>query len=193
MVKTTRKLPKNAGKYRGAVISWWRDIDEFWLKIFKLFKTIFIEPDREKRRRDHNHWYHHSCSHRKSVESLDWSFRYFEMVWIWSRRQGIGSQSWCQTRRKVQNHFCKCWSCRTYLLGVYDEVQEFSKLSFSWEWKSEPGVVSFVTLLLTPENNFTRMHFEHTHVGHASKHAYTHGWRTTFIKLEQVLIQQEKW
>src|SRR5260221_8502475 len=34
--------------------------------------------------------------------------------------------------------------------GVYAEVVEFSKLSFSWEWKSEPGVVSFVTMLLTP-------------------------------------------
>lgn len=71
--------------------------------------------------------------------------------------------------------------------GVYDEVQEFNKLTFSWTWKSEPGVESFVTLLLIPEGHFTRMQFEHAHVGNTSQHDYLSGWKTTFTKLEQLL------
>lgn len=71
--------------------------------------------------------------------------------------------------------------------GVYNEVQEFNKLTFSWTWKSEPGVESFVTLLFAPEGNFTRMRFEHARVGNASKHDYLSGWKTTFTKLERLL------
>lgn len=68
--------------------------------------------------------------------------------------------------------------------GVYADVQEFSKLSFTWTWKSESGVESFVTVVLTPQNNFTQMIFEHAYIGTASKHDYLNGWQTTFSKLE---------
>src|SRR5436190_22168825 len=44
--------------------------------------------------------------------------------------------------------------------GMYDEVRALSKLTFSWQWKSEPGVESFIILLLTPEGKSTRMQFE---------------------------------
>jgi uncharacterized protein YndB with AHSA1/START domain len=74
--------------------------------------------------------------------------------------------------------------------GVYVDVQEFSKLTFTWKWKSEPRVESFVSVALTPENNRTRMLFQHAHVGTASKHDYLNGWQTTFAKLERMLANK---
>lgn len=71
--------------------------------------------------------------------------------------------------------------------GNYKEVQALSKLAFSWEWKEEPGVESFITVLLTPEGNFTRMQFEHKNLGSGSKHEYAKGWQNTFSKLEGLL------
>lgn len=76
--------------------------------------------------------------------------------------------------------------------GIYDEVQALSKLTFSWQWKSEPGVESFITLLLTPEGKYTRMQFEHKHLGSHSKHDYAIGWQSTFAKLERLLSVQSK-
>ena len=75
--------------------------------------------------------------------------------------------------------------------GVYKEVAAFSRLIFSWEWKSEPGVESRVTVLLTPEGDHTLMQFEHAHVGSKSAHNYKAGWRDTFVKLERVLNTKE--
>ena len=49
--------------------------------------------------------------------------------------------------------------------GVYAVVKEFSKLTFTWTWKSEPGVESLVTVLLYPEGDHTLMSFKHAHVG----------------------------
>jgi len=74
--------------------------------------------------------------------------------------------------------------------GMYDEVLVLSKLTFSWQWKSEPGVESFIILLLTPEGKCTRMQFEHKNLGSHSKHDYTKGWQNTFSKLERLLGTQ---
>ena len=74
--------------------------------------------------------------------------------------------------------------------GMYTEVKEFRKLIFSWEWKSEPGVESFVTIELTPDGDFTLMDFEHSHVGNRSRHNYQAGWRATFEKLTHLLNQK---
>lgn len=71
--------------------------------------------------------------------------------------------------------------------GVYDEVNPPEMLTFSWQWKAEPGVQSFVRVLLKAEGAFTRMHFEHRNFGTASEHAYAKGWEATFLKLEQML------
>ena len=71
--------------------------------------------------------------------------------------------------------------------GIYNEVQALSKLTFSWQWKSEPGVESFIILLLTPEGKSTRMQFEHKNLGSDSKHDYAKGWQNTFSKLERML------
>jgi uncharacterized protein YndB with AHSA1/START domain len=70
--------------------------------------------------------------------------------------------------------------------GIYTEVKEFRKLIFSWEWKSEPGVESFVSIDLTADDDHTLMQFEHSHVGNRSMHNYMDGWTTTFEKLKQL-------
>ena len=74
--------------------------------------------------------------------------------------------------------------------GIYDEVRPLSKLAFSWQWKNEPGVESFITVLLTSEEKFTRMQFQHKNFGTGSKHDYTQGWQNTFSKLESVVAAQ---
>jgi len=71
--------------------------------------------------------------------------------------------------------------------GVYEAVQPYNKLIFTWAWKSEPVVESLVTVLLRTENGITLMQFEHTNVGHASAHNYEQGWKDTFVKLERAL------
>jgi len=71
--------------------------------------------------------------------------------------------------------------------GVYNEIEELSKLTFTWRWKSEPGVESFIVLLLTEKGKSTKMQFEHMNLGRGSKHNYVKGWQSTFLKLEQLL------
>jgi uncharacterized protein YndB with AHSA1/START domain len=74
--------------------------------------------------------------------------------------------------------------------GMYTEVKRFRKLIFSWEWKSEPGVESLVTIELTPAGDHTLMQFEHSHVGIRSMHNYLTGWAAAFEKLIQLLNQK---
>jgi uncharacterized protein YndB with AHSA1/START domain len=73
--------------------------------------------------------------------------------------------------------------------GFYKEVYPYNKLSFTWTWKAEPGVESFVTIQLIPAGDNTLMKFEHADVGFASAHNYTKGWKDTFLKLERVLAK----
>ena len=71
--------------------------------------------------------------------------------------------------------------------GVYVDVEPELKLSFSWHWRSEPGIDSFVTVRLTPQGEGTQMQFEHSRLVDGSTHNYAAGWRQTFDKLEKVL------
>ncbi|HEY4324249.1 MAG TPA: SRPBCC domain-containing protein [Mucilaginibacter sp.] len=75
--------------------------------------------------------------------------------------------------------------------GVYANVEPFTKLTFSWRWRSEPGVESFVTVSLSPVGHLTRMNFEHANLGSASEHDYLYGWNSTFMKLDRLLGQNE--
>jgi uncharacterized protein YndB with AHSA1/START domain len=74
--------------------------------------------------------------------------------------------------------------------GVYVDVMPESKLSFSWHWRSEPGIQSFVTVQLKPHGEGTNMHFEHSHLIDGSTHDYAAGWRRTFEKLAIVLSER---
>lgn len=74
--------------------------------------------------------------------------------------------------------------------GVYTEVSPFNKLQFTWAWRSEPGVESRVSVTLRNEGDGTQMHFVHAGVGTASAHNYEEGWRSTFNKLDRILLKK---
>jgi len=74
--------------------------------------------------------------------------------------------------------------------GIYEEVNENNVLTFSWTWKSEPGVMSFIDLRLKPLHQQTLMQFKHSGVGTESAHNYEKGWEDTFIKLEKLMSRQ---
>lgn len=71
--------------------------------------------------------------------------------------------------------------------GIYTEIEKLSKLTFTWHWKSEPNVESFIVLSLTEEGKSTKMQFEHMNFGSGSKHDYVKGWQSTFLKLKLLL------
>ena len=74
-------------------------------------------------------------------------------------------------------------------MGKYLTVEKNKQLSFTWQWKSEPGVVSTVSVSLIPTNNTTVMIFQHKDLGTASAHNYLTGWNSTFEKLKSLLYQ----
>ena len=71
--------------------------------------------------------------------------------------------------------------------GVYAEVRPQERLAFSRRWQSEPGVESFVSVSLAPQDGGTELRFEHARLGGASLHDYEQGWARTFAKLERAL------
>ena len=71
--------------------------------------------------------------------------------------------------------------------GIYTDVHTLNKLAFTWQWKSEPGIESFVLVSLTSKGESTRMQFEHKNLGIGSEHNYAKGWQNTFSKLENLL------
>jgi len=73
------------------------------------------------------------------------------------------------------------------LAGVYQQVEPYRHLIFTWEWKNEPGVQSLVSVNLSPAQHGTLMHFTHAHVGYASRHDYLYGWQSTFEKLKRLI------
>lgn len=76
--------------------------------------------------------------------------------------------------------------------GIYKEVNEFIRLQFTWTWIAEPGVESLVTIELKPENNITRMRFEHSKLGQESAHNYQLGWTSTFEKLDRLISKMNE-
>ena len=114
------------------------------------------------------------------------------LKWIGSDPQGEGLKAHMDVRPGGMYEISFRGSDRVEhtCFGIYTEVKEFRKLIFSWEWKSEPGVESFVEIELTSDNDHTLMQFEHSHVGSRSMHNYVAGWKATFEKLEQLLNQK---
>jgi uncharacterized protein YndB with AHSA1/START domain len=108
--------------------------------------------------------------------------------WFGSDPNGVGVSAKLDVRRggEFQVTFKDADQTEHTCSGVYLDVQVFRKLSFSWMWKSEPGVESLVTVSLTPVGNGTQMQFEHANLGNESKHNYLKGWESTFLKLEKI-------
>ena len=73
--------------------------------------------------------------------------------------------------------------------GTYKDVQKLQHLTFSWMWKSEPDVESFITLSFLDKGKTSEMKFQHSNTGDDSKHVYLKGWRDTFSKLERMLTE----
>jgi len=74
--------------------------------------------------------------------------------------------------------------------GDYTTVIPFKKLQFTWRWKSEPDVESKVCIELQEAGENTQVCFVHAGVGTASAHNYNEGWRSTFMKLERLLLKK---
>ena len=73
--------------------------------------------------------------------------------------------------------------------GTYKKVEPNRLLEFSWAWKSERGVESYVVVRFEPMDGNTRMIFTHSGIGHSSMHNYQQGWEATFQKLKKVLAE----
>ena len=111
------------------------------------------------------------------------------LKWIGSDPNGMGLRAQMDVRSggNYEISFSASDGSEHTFFGTYAEVKEFQKLVFSWEWKNEPGVESWVTIELHPDSNETLMHFTHSNVGNRSMHNYLAGWRSTFEKLNQFL------
>jgi len=76
--------------------------------------------------------------------------------------------------------------------GVYQEVVEHRRLSFSWAWKSTPDRVSRVRIELRPVDGGTELDFVHDRFfDEVARDNHQRGWSGTFAKLD-ALFQQER-
>ena len=71
--------------------------------------------------------------------------------------------------------------------GIYQDVVQFRKLSFTFTWKIEPGTEALIVLTFTALGGYTRLLLEHHNPGSAALHNYEKGWRATLAKLRGVL------
>lgn len=72
--------------------------------------------------------------------------------------------------------------------GVYEEVLEPRRLSFSWAWQSTPERVSFVTVRLEADGAGTRMSFRHERFfDRAARDNHERGWTATLAKLDRLM------
>jgi uncharacterized protein YndB with AHSA1/START domain len=71
--------------------------------------------------------------------------------------------------------------------GRYLEVEQDTKLVFSWSWRDSPGPGELLTLRFEPRDGGTLMRFEHANIDPDTTHNYALGWKSTFEKLERAL------
>ena len=72
-------------------------------------------------------------------------------------------------------------------MGIYQEIEKYQRLVFTWTWKGRPEVREWVTLVFQAEQNGTLMIFEHANIDTGTTHDYETGWNSTFDKLERTL------
>jgi uncharacterized protein YndB with AHSA1/START domain len=69
--------------------------------------------------------------------------------------------------------------------GVYQEVVEHRRLSFTWAWKSTPGRVSLVTIELEPDAGGCELRFRHDQFfDQAARDGHERGWTGAFARLD---------
>ena len=118
-----------------------------------------------------------------------WTNRELIMEWFGSDPGGKVCDAKLDPREggHFEISFCDADGTEHTCSGIYKEVKAFHKLAFTWHWKSEPGIESFVMVTFSPENDHCRMKLEHMNTGNESKHAYLRGWQSTFDKLEKLV------
>ena len=81
-----------------------------------------------------------------------WTDPIIILQWIGSDPDGKGLDAKLDLRigGSYEIHFMNSDHAEHTCYGVYKDIVEFSKLSFSWRWKSEPDVESQVSILLMP-------------------------------------------
>ena len=120
-----------------------------------------------------------------------WTDPSLVLKWFGSDPDGMGLRAELDVRPggSYEISFCDSDKTEHTCRGLYQIVEKGRQLSFSWSWKSEPGVESYVEVLFSGVGGSTNMQFRHSKVGHASKHNYLTGWQETFRKLEHTLAQ----
>jgi len=118
-----------------------------------------------------------------------WTDPVIILQWIGSDPDGKGLDAKLDVRigGSYEIHFMNSDLAEHTCYGVYNDIVEFSRLHFSWRWKSEPDVESQVSILLIPAGRQTMMQFEHQGFGYQSAHSYAEGWKGAFFKLNRAL------
>jgi len=71
---------------------------------------------------------------------------------------------------------------------VYKEIEENSRLVFTWGWANQPEVDELISLEFSPDEDGTLMSFEQSNIdSKTTLHNYAEGWRSTFQKLDKAL------
>jgi len=72
--------------------------------------------------------------------------------------------------------------------GIYKEIEENSRLVFTWGWANQPEVDELITLEFSSNGQGTLMSFKQSNIDPSTTlHNYEEGWRSTFQKLEKAL------
>jgi uncharacterized protein YndB with AHSA1/START domain len=121
-----------------------------------------------------------------------WTDAAMVLKWVGSDPRGKGLEAFADVRPGGQFAFTFQNSDQTRFtaFGRYIDIDQPRHLSFTWEWINEPGVESLVDVSLESENDTTRMVFQHDGLDPASGHDYAYGWKSTFSKLNRVLVAQ---
>jgi uncharacterized protein YndB with AHSA1/START domain len=73
--------------------------------------------------------------------------------------------------------------------GNFLAIVEHKLLKYSWEWESEPGHISELTVSFYSLGEKTKIVLEHKNLNPASRHAYAEGWNRGLNKIERTLVE----
>lgn len=127
-----------------------------------------------------------------------------ELVWrIWTKPEFI--QRWFGSDRKGTVHsvdmdltlggkyrvtFQDSDGTSHAAFGEYLEIIKESKLRYTWEWESEPGHVTELSVEFGTEGEKTRLTLTHSDLNPNSLHGYKDGWNATVDKILEKIIEQ---
>lgn len=75
--------------------------------------------------------------------------------------------------------------------GIYQEVAPYSRLVFTWGWKSTPERVSRISIVLEPAADGTDLHFLHDRFFDLqARDNHERGWQPFFVNLQDFLQHQ---